>query len=462
MPGCARTCTFVLTIIGFVAAQLAGCSREPAKPEPADGPDILLIVVDTLRSDKLGCYGSNLGATPRIDALAADGVRFERAYAHSPWTLPSLASMLTSLDPLHHGAGGQAGKFTRLRPWVRTLAECFRDEGYATASVVNVEFLTGPFGLTRGFDHVDFEVYPSNVQMRSAGRTTNAALAWLRAPRDRPFFLLVHYFDPHLVYAPPQPFRDKFADPRDRRDSSWVFGTRRQIGGYRQGKTTFTRASIKRAEKLYDGEVAYTDSEVGRLLTGLRTMGLADSTVVVLTADHGEEFLDHDGFEHGHTLYDELVRVPLIIRFPGRFDAGTIEATVAHVDLAPTLCDLAGISTDPGFAGRTLVELMDGGEVAQRPIAFEGNHWGPPHRGWLQDGHKLVLPADGGALLFDLRNDPFERNDLSRADPQRVARMTRDLETARQSMGADPRHEPVPVELTPEELDRLRSLGYVP
>lgn len=451
-----------ITIICLVwlGLPLASCSRQPDAQPAEPHRSVLLVVIDTLRVDKLGCHGSQLGATPRIDALAEVGVRFERAYSHAPWTLPACASILTSLYPPQHGAGGRVPDFRRLPDSIRTLPECFQDAGFATAAVVNVDFLTKTFGMTQGFDHVDFEVYPSNIQVRPAKATTEAALKWLRSGGKRPFFLLVHYFDPHLVYAPPPEYRRAFAEPEDRNSASWVFGTRQQIVAYRQGLVNFDTATIRRAERLYDGEVAYTDHEVGQLLDGLGELGLADSTVVVLTADHGEEFLDHGGFEHGHSLYEELVHVPLIIYAAGQATGRSVASVVGHVDLAPTLCELAGIAPDPAFVGKSLVGLMNGATGDDRPIIFEGNFWGKPLRGWLQDDHKLIVPTYVPAKLFNLAEDPREGKDLASIDPERLKRMVADLELAYKGMAARMQVESSRVELSPDEQRRLRALGY--
>jgi arylsulfatase A-like enzyme len=434
-----------------------GCGPE----NRAARPNVLLIAVDTLRADKLGCYGCELGATPRIDELATRSVRFRNAYAHAPWTLPSLASLLTSLHPHQHGAGGYLGSFRKLEEPRRSVAEHFRDAGYATASVVNVDFLTETFGLTQGFDHVDFEVYPDNVRVRNASRTTDAALSWLETGRRRPFFLLVHYFDPHMVYAPPKEYRARFAEPRDRDDSTWVFGTRAQVLAERQGRFRLDEETVRRAERLYDGEVAFTDHEVGRLLDGLRERGLEENTIVVFTSDHGEEFWDHGGFAHGHTVYEEQVRVPLLVSWPARLKPASVEATVGQIDVAPTLCDLAGIDSEPEFFGGSLVPFFDDPEGPDRDVLQVGNFWGPPFWGWRQGNHKLIVGPERRTELYDLGADPGELRDRSEPDDARAREMLERMNAALRSMAAHGGERGGEVELTPEQLERLRSLGYV-
>jgi len=452
----------IITLGGLLSllSPLPGCSEKEDTNNTEPRRNVLMVVIDTLRVDKLGCYGCDLDATPRIDQLAREGVRFKRAYSHAPWTLPAFASILTSLYPPQHGAGGYYPKLRKLPETVRTVSEVFRDAGYATFAVINVDWLSQTFGMTQGFDDVDFEGYGNNIQVRPAARTTDTALAWLGERGPRPFFLVVHYFDPHLVYAPPPEYRKRFAQPEDQNDTSWVFGKVRDMFAYRQGKVRFSIPTIRRAEHLYNGEVAYTDHEVGRLLDGLQRLDLAASTIVVLTADHGEEFLDHGGFEHGHTLYEELVHIPLIIRGVNGFGARTVPSVVGHVDVAPTLCELAGVEPDPAFVGRSLVGLMSGMADADHPIVLEGNFWGKALRGWLQDGYKLIMSENRPTGLFNIIEDPQEKQDLRGIDTERVRRMAGDMELAYKKMLIHIRGSDVPVTLSPEELRRLRSLGY--
>ncbi|MCP4592697.1 MAG: sulfatase [bacterium] len=454
-------CGNVLVALGVLISG-QGCDRS-AESADRRQPNVLMIVVDTLRADKLGCYGSPLGLTPQIDAFAAGGTRFETTYAHAPWTLPSFASLLTSTYPVEHGAGGQVGRWRPLRGSARTLAECFRDAGYATGAVVNVDFLTQPFGMNQGYAAADYDFHaPSdNVNMRDATATTSAALGWLGRRDDRPFFMMVHYFDPHVVYAPPATFRRKFASPEDREGSNWVFGTRGDMMGLRRGTRRLEPEIIRRVEKLYDGEVAYADQQIGRLLAELNKLGLADSTIVMITADHGEEFLDHGGFEHGHTLYDELLRVPLIMCYPPRLPRGTVVAPVGQIDVAPTLCALAGIDPEPSFAGRSLLPLVDGGAWEDRPILAMGNFWGPPLSGLRMGDHKIVRMPNG-ISLYRVSSDPRELTDLASSVPVRESLEAKlaQVIAAAAARGAGAGAGSTVI-LSPEELERLGSLGYL-
>lgn len=445
-----------------VLALLAACGG--GEPAP---PNVVVVLTDTLRADRLGCYGNSRGLTPYLDDLAGASVRFEEAASHAPWTLPSIASLLTSLHPAEHGAGGRlrptGPDFRPLDPAVTTLAGALGGEGWTTHAIGNVAFLDEWTGVLREFSSVDVESPSSNLEMRSAERTTDAALEWIDGHRasddgDAPFFLFLHYFDPHAVYAPPQPFRRKFAGPRDRDDETWVFGTRMQMMALRAGALKFEPPVIRRAEKLYDGEVAYLDSQVGRFVDGLRARALLEDTVLVVTADHGEEFLDHDGFEHGHTLYDELTRVPLLLHYPRELEPAVVRPRVAHVDVAPTILALVGLEPDPQFVGRSLLEYLVTPDAAPRSVLATGNMWADPQTSWKSGDDKLILYPDGRAELFDLNVDPGETHDLAGLRPERVAELRDELAQVLRAMGPLKRGEAA--ELDEATRRSLEEFGY--
>lgn len=443
----------LLGILG--ASLLLACNGGDERP-----PDVVLVIADTLRADRLSSQGGPEGLTPYIDRIASAGVRFTEARSHAPWTLPSTASLLTSLHPLEHGAGGRLGAFTRLDEDVSTLAKSFRDAGYATHAVVNVMFLDPrTFGVTRDFETVDNVSFESNVEVRSAHATTQAALDWLDAREDdRPVFLLVHYFDPHCVYAPPHSFREQWAAPEDR-DSDWTFGTRAEMVAIRDGRYAPSPQILARAEKLYDGEVAYLDGELGRLEAGLAQRGVAAADdVFCLTADHGEEFGEHTGFEHGHTLFDELLHVPLIVRAAEQLPTGVVEAPVRLVDVAPTLLELTDLPLPEQFVGRSLVPLARGADETPRPTLAHGNMWASPLRAWVADGWKLI-EADGvPPRLYHVATDPRESRNRAAEEPERLAAMQAELEAVSRGMQALRRGEEA--ELDPAILEAMRGLGY--
>ncbi|MEM9380856.1 MAG: sulfatase [Planctomycetota bacterium] len=447
--------SLLLRIAPLVLAPLLAACGDASDERPS----VVLVVGDTLRADKLTCLGGPEGLTPYIDRIAASGARFDQARAHAPWTLPSVASLLTSLHPREHGAGGRLTGFTKLADDVRTVVASFQEQGYSTHAIVNVLFLDPDlFGVTREFDTVD-EVAPrSNVEMRSAAETTRAALDWLdENADDGPFLLLVHYFDPHCVYAPPRVFRERWAEEADRA-SDWTFGTRPQMLAIRRGELTPEPRTIQRAQALYDGEVSYLDAEIGRLDDGLAVRGLVDDTVFVLTGDHGEEFLDHAGFEHGHTLYDELVHVPLIVRAPGRVDPTVVSSPVRHIDVAPTLLELCGLPPDPQFVGRSLVPLARGEAEPPRATLAHGNMWALPRTSWTAEGWKLIVRDGAAPELYHVAEDPRERTNLAEAQPERLASMRAELEAVESRMQALQRGEAA--DLDAQARDVLGGLGY--
>ncbi|MEL6431849.1 MAG: sulfatase, partial [Planctomycetota bacterium] len=451
-----RSSSASLLVALLAAVLVSSCSDDDRRR-----PDVVLVIADTLRADRLRAQGGPDGLTPYMDRLAEGGVRFAQARSHAPWTLPSTASLLTSLHPLEHGAGGNVETFTRLRDGVPTLAQSFRDAGYDTHAVVNVTFLDPEtFGVTRDFDSVDNVSFQSNVDVRDARATTAAALEWLdaRETQDRPAFLLVHYFDPHCVYAPPPSFREQWAAPEDR-ESTWTFGTRAQMIAIRDGTYAPDAATLVRAEHLYEGEVAYLDAEVGRLAAGLEERGLfGEGSVFALTGDHGEEFGDHGGFEHGHTLYDELLHVPLFVRAPGALEPDVVEAPVRLIDVAPTLLELCDLPRVPTFVGRSLVPLARGEDDAPRPTFAHGNMWGAPQSAWISGSWKLVEREGAPPMLFDLARDPEELRDVAAEETERLAELQDEANAVARAMRALASGDAA--ELDEATRDRLRGFGY--
>lgn len=417
---CASLC--LLTLASLVTS---ACNPNAGRaPAPATAKNVLLIVIDTLRADKLGCYGNALGLSPNIDKLAGEGFLFEQAFSHAPWTLPATASLLSSWLPEEHGAFGRIPNVTAIRPSTPLLSECLFNQGYETGAIINVPFLHEKYGLSRGFEMYDYKQPEMSQKLaRSAGEVTDLALSWIsdRKESGRPFFMLAHYFDPHLTYDPPAEFRRKFALVEDHEPDPSLFGSIGDMQNFRAGTISLSSIPLKRLEALYNAEIAYTDQEVGRLIRSLDEMGLRDSTIVVLTSDHGEEFRDHGGFEHGHSHYDELLRIPLIFRNPAEIRKGRTASVVRHMDVAPTLCALAGVSAEPRFRGRLLDQLFEANSEQDRDVLAQTNLWGPPGpqmKSLRQDGYKYIEKT-GPDELYHVAGDSRElRNLASSAEGQ--------------------------------------------
>jgi len=389
---------------------------------------VLLITLDTLRADRLGCYGCTTVPTPNIDALAERSVLFTRAFAHNPTTLPSHTNILLGATPLYHGVRENAnyvvrGEFT-------TLAEFLKGKGYATAAVIGGYPLHSRFGLAQGFDVYDDAYEKEKYQKLSVGErkaeeVVERGLEWLGKAKP-PWFLWIHCFDPHDPYEPPQPFRSRFEG------------------------------------KLYDGEVAYLDQALGKLFRHLEDRGLFEDTVVVLTGDHGESLGQHGERTHGFLAYNSTIWIPLIISVPG-MNARRVESFVCHVDIFPTICDALRESGPEDLQGVSLLPAMKGKKIPRRTIYFESLYpyysrgWAPL-RGILGKEEVIKFIDSPIPELYDLEKDFEESENLAphsdlsplRKELERVTRglTRRDSGQARQA-------------LDKRSLDRLRSLGYI-
>lgn len=461
-----------LTAAGAVALASVSC---PAGR--TEGPSILLITIDTLRADRLGCYGRSGAKTPAADRLAREGARFATVVTPVPRTTPAVASLLTGLWPASHRV---RGLWSKLPGDVPTLASWLRARGLRTAAFASNLFLRPGSGFERGF-----EVY-SNPRNRwegdSASEVTGEALDWLsRLGSGERFFLWVHYLDPHWTYDPPPPF-DTLYDPAW--TGSWPY-SKLTAGGREQGRIIFqnpmTPREVDHAVALYDGEIGAADREAGRLLDALSASGRLDSTLVVYTSDHGESLGEHGyAFAHGEYLYDGTLLVPLLLRWPGRVPAGRVISRMARlIDVAPTVLALAGEPLLPGLDGRSLTRDLAGEpDPAERECWVESDHdfihpENPRHfvpgfdgkwRGLRGERYKLIFaPRDaagdrGDVELYDIAADPAEAHDLSRERPEVAGDLLRRLRVWWETAGAvSDSQNGVPS----QEAETLRSLGYL-
>lgn len=446
-----------------------------AQSEPHKIRRVILLSVDTLRRDAVSAFGSTTVNTPGIDRLAGDGVVFRNTFAASSWTLPSFASIFTGLTSRSHGV---VRNNATLADTVVTLAERFRDAGYETHALVTNMILTPHRGFAQGFNHYQMAVdkVPPDcigdylamcvrrepLKSDSATRDlTDCAIEFLQSNRDRDFFLWVHYLDPHLRYSPPIEFVER-SNVHDEM-------------GYLLENTTSKRPSVDLfgdlsrrvwARSLYDAEVRYVDREITRLLDWLRDAGIYDDALIVFAVDHGEEFWEHDGFEHGHTLYNELIGVPLIVKAPGT-SAGTIDSQVAVYDVAPTVLELCGLPGLDAPEAVSLVPYLAGGAPANggRPIFASGTLWSTNFESVVFDGWKFIRSTTTGLeRLFNLDTDPQERANLVLAHPAVAARARTLLDEHVQDANAFRMTRGITnqvFELDEEEIERLKTLGYL-
>jgi arylsulfatase A-like enzyme len=429
----------IAVLVGLAAT--AGCSRHASTPI-----DVVLITLDTTRRDHLGAYGYGAPVSPRLDAFAATADLYEHAYASSSWTIPTHASILTGLHPTDHGAHLAAlydpeAPVAALGSEPVTLAEHLAAHGYATGAFVGAPLLDRRFGLARGFDHYDDAFDAATVATgRGADELTARALAWIRAQGDRPIFLLVNYFDPHVPYTRREPCYTRLAHASEKPKRADHEGPRRPYA---------------EPLRLYDSEICFMDEHFGRLIDALRARGRLDGAVVAVVADHGEAFGEHGQTSHGSSLIEPLIRVPLIVKRSGQDLGRRMAEPIEARSLFHLLLRAAGVPEPTGTPGRT--DATPG--VVSELMTGLGNGRRAPLRALIEWPWKLVVRPDGGGRLIDLATDPGEDHDQWSARPELRARLEGDLGrwVADRSRVA----EATPARLDPETRRRLQALGYL-
>ena len=440
-----------------LALGAAGCGS--GRVEVFDRPDVILVVIDTWRWDSLGANGSpRPSITPNLDRLAADGVRFSRCFTSSPWTGSSVGTMVTGQLPTVHGVYGRFIEVGSLRPSVPTLAEILSGGGYRTLAVANGFFVSPDFGFDRGYRFYDFDA-SSNRKIRRAGPSVDAALRHVREARNEgPVFLMLHVFDPHLAYDPPKSWQRSYTP-----DYHGMFA---DLGSMRSGKFDPSAEELAYIRGLYDAEVSYTDQQLGRFFAELDRVLRGRERLILVTADHGEEFGEHGGWEHGQSMYRELVQVPLIVVPPASRPPArrVVDAQVRMQDVLPTVLDAVGLAPPEGQPGRSLFPWFEDSPVDDDlPAYSEREHLGAPSVA-LRDGeHALILWLDDGRMeLYDQIADPAETKDLAARHPDLVRSLRERLDgTAKlfEEIAANlEAHQGV--ELSPDQLEKMRSLGY--
>jgi len=456
---------------------LLGPGCDGAAPPAPRRPNVLLVVIDTLRADRLHGYGARRRTSPHLDALAVQGVLFERAYSAAPWTLPAVASLLTSTYPSRHGVRDSIGVESRLSDDLTTLPEVLQQAGYDTGGFSSHPWISPQFGFGQGFADGAFRLLRegNTDSPKDDGAVTRHVVRWLRSEaradagaEGRPFFLYVHYMGPHTPYAPrrreieallgrapvPPPF------------SAWLAGLppERYYNELRRGAVAgrLTAADREYQLDLYDTEVSNVDRHLGRVLATLAEAGLDRHTLVVVTADHGEAFLEHRSMGHADHLYPELLHVPWVMRWPGQRWPARVRESVYQVDLMPTILDIVGVRSAAALQGVSRLRPRN----AQPAAGFaEASQPDPLRQMKLMHGRYSYiadLRDEARDELYDVGRDPGEMRNLAGEHEPLRARLRREVIEFRRvsEMASQGLRRTAPV-LDPATAEHLRALGYV-
>jgi arylsulfatase A-like enzyme/Flp pilus assembly protein TadD len=420
-----RRCAFLL-----VATSVFACAQRSTEAKPS--PNVVFITIDTLRPDHLGCYGYKQIRTPNIDALASEGVRFERAYTPVPVTLPAHTVILTGTYPMLSGMHDFSGNKLNLSQL--TLASVLKQHGYATGAVIGSAVLDSRFGLNQGFDfyydHFDFNrLQESNLEemKRQGGAVTDTALDWLGKNHQNKFFLWMHLYDPHYPYRPPTPYSEQYKD------------------------------------RPYDGEIAFADAQIGRLITFLKAKGLYRNTLIVLAGDHGESLGEHGEKTHGFFIYNSTLHVPVIIRLPGISRARLVPETMSLADLMPTVLHVLKIDIPSQVQGVNLLPLLTQNKLDESRNLYAETFLPRLHFNWSElravETRKYQFIDAPKPELYDLSQDPGETHNLY-ADKKAVADELRARLASLISQYSAGQELAEKTGLDPSLMERLKSLGY--
>ncbi len=440
------------------ALALAGCGADPSPSGPPTGWNVLWIVVDTLRADHLGPYGYAKPTSPALDALADRAIVFENAYSAAPWTKPSVASMLTSLYPPQHRVLYESTE-NQLASSLTTLPEVLKGHGYRTCAISENPYVQPETGFHQGFDL--FERVPGFEDFKGQADAGAAkAIAWIGESSDTPFFLYLHVLDPHGPYTPAEEYAGPFLAGLPEETGRIAKG---RVGRMLEGEKVvmdLNAQGLAYLEALYDAEIREVDAALGEVLAFLEAEGLTENTIVLFTSDHGEEFLDHGSLRHGYRLYEESVRVPLVLAVPGRAAQRVDRVVAHHVDLAPTVLETLGLPVPEEWRGRNLLRAMEDG--AGEPGVFVSTDWRDLERRAVRRGEwKLIAHEDQDRRhLFHLGDDPDERHDRIGAHPDIAEAL---FEAYRAATGPIPGVTPHDAtgDVNEELEEELRGLGYL-
>jgi len=430
---------------------LAGCRGDNRTSSDAvaaaeRAPNVVMIVVDTLRPDRLGAWGQARNTSPYIDELASESIRFSRATSQAPWTTPSTASLLTSLYPHQLGIETEPNK---VPDQAVLLPELLRDRGYQTFGVVASSFLSPLFNFDQGFGRFE-DRNVSGLMSITSPEVTRAAIKMVKSrDRSRPFFLFVHYFDPHFHYNSHSDFDFTEAEEEVRSGeteaSQGDLGTKVETAGSESGQLFDS----------YDSEVGFTDHYIGQLLDYLRQKGLFDDALIVFTADHGEEFLDHGGWKHAHSLYEEVIHVPLLFKLPQSRTGRVEDRQVGLIDVFPTITEILGVEVEHPISGASLFSAAE-----ERPVFSETSR-NNNLQAVIYKGHKAIvdLNDDDKWRLYDLSTDPAEKHDLAGERVELLQELMEEVRRWRENTGTAVEAESVVFDA--EQTEQLKALGYL-
>jgi choline-sulfatase len=433
----------LIILVAVPLALMMACGNE-ARPQY-----VILILMDAVRPDHVGCYGYHRGTTPNIDELARSGVVFEDAVAQAPWTLPSVATILSSTFPSQHGAKRIEGKNVAMKDRETTFVELLAEKGYRTCSMSTAKIFIPELGLSQGFrESYVVGQEPDVLEKVAAMELTAASIAWLRQHKKEKCFLFIHHYDTHYPYKAEEGCTDRF-NPGYEGPYRFRFGdsSLRILKAGRAGRladaVTLSDADVEQIKALYDCELVRTDSAIGRFADSLAAWGCLEKSLIIVSADHGEEFLERGSLDHGQTVFDESIRVPLVIYCPAVIGTGgRVRDQVGLIDLGPTVLDVLGLDVPETFEGISLLPLMTGGKYSPDRqfrsgglptpcLVAEAIAHRPEKKALRCPPWKLVFdPFFGADQLYNLSQDPGETSNLIEAEPEMAANLTAILLTS--------------------------------
>lgn len=468
--------------IGFFTNANSNEDKEQNYKESSNNKikNIILISIDTLRTDVLSSYGSVVVSTPNIDKIASDGYLFTQAYSPAPWTLPAFSSIMTGVNPLVHKTTDSKSK---LPETFTTIAEYLASSGYKTGAIGKNVFLHPEYNIDQGF--MEYNFYPKRNELvdsfggafirvafpgsfktdASTSDLTDISINWLNENQDRDFFLWIHYFDPHIPYTPPEEY---IVDSNDTESS--IGNNFQSAGIIRGGHYSPNLSDRERIRQLYDAEVRYVDDNIGRLLETLEELDLYKDSLIIVTSDHGEEFWEHGGFEHGHTLYNELINVPLIIKLPSKENNKSIDIPVTTQSLMPTILELSEIEHENGpYIASSLVPLLENkpSDYEVKPIISSSLLYYEDRESALFDENKYIRRIiTNQEEMYDLTNDPGEQSPLSNSIVSDKIFQAKDIIQKHKDYSLESStyygvEKSEKVELDKEKKEKLKALDYI-